>query len=117
MRLLLLRRWRCARGCGRARVGLQCRSGMRHGQGQGDVRKDEGKGDGWVLARLAAYVAGDVGLEGLRRGQDDTVLGCWRDHGYFVDGTQEGRRAICAATDALCLDSLARQGGNRGRRS
>ena len=33
-----------------------------------DVRKDEGKGDGRVLARLAACVAGGVRLEGLRRG-------------------------------------------------
>jgi len=81
------------------------------------VHKDKGKGDGRVLTRLAACVAGGVGLKDLQRGQVDTVLGCWHDHGCFVDSTQEGRRSIRAAADAPCLDSLARQGGDRGQRS
>ena len=74
-----------------------------------DVSKGEGKGDGWVLERLAACVARGVGLEGLWRGQDDTMLECWHHHGCFVDSTREGRRAMRAAAGAWCLDSLVRE--------
>lgn len=84
------------------------------------MSKDEGEGDGRVLARLAACVArGVVGLEGLRRGYGDTVtvLGYWRDHGCFVDGTQESRQAIPAAADGPWLESSARRGRDRGGRS
>jgi len=78
------------------------------------VRKDEGERDGRVLARLAAGVAGGAGLEGLWGGQEDAVLGCWGDHGCFVDGAEEGRRAIGAAADTPCLDALARRARDRG---
>lgn len=79
--------------------------------------KDEGEGDGRALARLAACMARGVGLEGLRLGHGEMELGYWRDHGCFVGGTQEGRRAIPAAAEVPYLDGLARRGGDRGGRS
>ena len=80
------------------------------------MRKDEGKRDGrvWARFKLAACVARGGGHEGLRRGQDVTVLGCWRDHGWFVDSTPEGRRIMRAAADVPCLDSLTRRRDWRG---
>lgn len=64
------------------------------------MRKDEGKGDRHVLARLTTCVTG-AGLEGLRRGQDDMMLECWSDNGWFTDSTQEGRQAMRVAADVL----------------
>jgi hypothetical protein len=91
---------------------------VRHRQGWGasarDGREDEGKGDVRVLARLVVRIAMGVGLEGLQRGQDNTVLRYWSDHGCFVDNTQEGRRAMRATTDEPCLDNSARRGDWRG---
>ena len=82
--------------------------------GAREVCKDEGKEDGRILACFAACVVSRVGIEGLWRGQEDMVMSCWGDHGCFVDGTPEGRRAMCAAAGALCLDSLERRGYWRG---
>lgn len=82
--------------------------------GAREVCKDEGKEDGRILARFAACVASRVGIEGLWRGQEEMVMSCWGDHGYFVDGTPEGRQAMCAVAGALCLDSLERRGYWRG---
>ena len=65
----------------------------------------------WCAWRHAWW---SVRLEGLRRGQDDRVLG-WCDHGCLVDDTLEGRWTIRAAADAPRLDSVARRGDWRGR--
>ena len=48
------------------------------------------------------------------------VVDCWGDHGCFVDGTPEGRRATSMSADASCLeslDSLERRGYWRGEGS
>ena len=55
-----------------------------------------------------------VGFENMRRGQDDRVLRHWSDHECFMDSTQEGKRAMCAATDVPCSHSSARRGNSRG---
>lgn len=73
------------------------------------MREDEGKRDGQVLARLVAYIAMGVALEGLWRRQDDTVLRYWGNHGCFLDSTQEGRRTMRVATECR-----ARRGDWRG---
>ena len=55
-----------------------------------------------------------MGLESLWRREDDMMLRHWSDHECFMDSTQEGRRAMHAATDVSCSHSSARRGNSRG---
>ena len=55
-----------------------------------------------------------MGLESLRRRRNDRMLRHWSNHECFMESTQEGRRAMRAATDVSCSHSSARRGDSRG---
>jgi len=117
VRLLLLERRRNGRGCGRARVELWRRSGVRYGQGRGAVRagcaQRRGKG-GWVGFGALGAVRGEV----CRARRSAAWTG---RHGAGVMARSRvfrrqhsGGQASYAAADAPCLDSLARRRDCRG---